>query len=117
MDHQSSIYLPLRSTPKHLGPLPPLCLLLAVVYQQQQWTTLCLVLVCIFIFNSILNCLTVVIGGSYPSYGSTTYHDEIYLYHSGNDSWTPAGRMSTPSGFHAVNVLPTIENICPIIIS
>ena len=102
-----AFYLPLRSTFSLLGYMPPLCLLLAPVCLQQQWTTLCLFLVCIFILNSILNCLTVVTGWT----GSTTY-DDILLYNPSADSWTLAGRMSTPRDYHAVTVLPTIENMC-----
>ena len=107
-----TIYLPLRSTFSLLGHMPPLCLLLALVCLQQQWTTLCLFLVCIFIFNSIFNCLTVVTGGEYYDGSSWTRYEEIFLYNPVADSWTLAGRMSTPSGFHAVSVLPTIGNIC-----
>ena len=106
-----TIYLPLRFTVSLLGHMSPLCLLLAPVCLQQQWTTLCLFLVCIFIFNSIFNCLTVVTGGAYYNGSSFNYYDEIYLYNPGNDSWTPAGRMSTPRGHHAVTVLPNIKNI------
>ena len=105
-----TFYLPLRSTFSQLGPMSPLCLLLAVVCLQQQWTTLCLFLVC-FIFNSTFYCLTVITGGAYSN-GSYTYYDDILLYNPGNDSWTPAGRMSTPRGHHAVTALPNIENIC-----
>ena len=106
-----TIYLPLRSTFSQLGPMSPLCFLLALVCLQKQWTTLCLFLVCIFILNSILNCLTVVTGGRFYD-GSWTYYDEIFLYNQGNDSWTLAGRMSTQRSSHAVTVLPTIENMC-----
>merc|ERR1711947_63575 len=98
-----TVYLPLRSTVSLLGLLPPLCLLLAVVCLQQQWITLCLFLVCIFILKSIFNCLPVVTGG---------YTDEIFLYNPVTDSWTLAGRMSTPRYDHAVTVLPNIENMC-----
>ena len=113
--------LPLRSTYSQLGPMPPLCLLLAMICLQQQWTTLCLFLVCIFFLNSIFNCLTVVTGGSnyeaydYGSYdygSSSTYYDEILLYNPAADSWTPAGKMSKPREGHAVTVLRNIENIC-----
>ena len=104
-----TIYLPLRSTFSLLGTMSPLCLLLAPVCLQQQWTTLSLFLVCIFIFNSILNCLTVVTGGEDKSW---TKYDEILLYDLVTDSWTLAGRMSTPRNAHAVTVLPTIGNIC-----
>ena len=104
-------YLPLRSTFSLLGHMPPLCLLLATVSQLQQWTTLCLFLVRIFIFNSIFNCLTVVTGGSYYD-GSFTFYDEIFLYTPLTDTWTLAGRMSTPRGQHAVTALPNIGSIC-----
>lgn len=56
-----AIYLPLRSTFSLLGPLPPLCLLLAIVCLQQQWTTLCLCLVCILNFPLRLNLLLCVL--------------------------------------------------------
>ena len=116
-----TIYLPLRSTFSLLGHMPPLCLLLAMVCLQQLWTTLCLFLVCISFLNSIFNCLTVVTGGSnyeaydYGSYdygSSSTYYDEIFLYNPVSDSWSLAGTMSSPRGYHAIMVLPTIENIC-----
>ena len=107
-----TIYLPLRSTFSLLGPMPPLCLLLARVFQQQQWTTLCLFLVCIFFLNSIFNCLTVVTGGEYYDGSSSTYYDEIFLYNPVTDSWTLAGRMSTPRGYNAMTVLENIGNIC-----
>ena len=107
-----TIYLPLRSTLTQLGPMPPLCLLLGLLFLQQQWTTLCLFLVRIFIFNSIFNCLTVVTGGAYNDGSSSTYLDQIILYNPSADSWTQAGRMSTPRSHHAVTVLPNIGNIC-----
>ena len=105
-----TFYLPLRSTFSLLGPMSPLCLLLAMVCLQQQWTILCLFLVCIFIFNSIFNCLTIVTGGAYAS--PVTYYDDILLYNPAYDIWTPAGRMSTPRGFHAVTANPNIGNMC-----
>ena len=106
------LYLLLRSTFSLLGPMSPLCLLLAMLCLQQQWTTLCLFLVRIFVFNSIFNCLTVVTGGSFSNKSSSTNYDEIYLYNPAADSMTLAGRMSTPRGSHAVTLLPNIENMC-----
>jgi len=57
-----------------------------------------------------------VFGGEYFEgfYGrfSTTSYDEIFLYNPVTDSWTMAGRMSTPRTGHAVTVLSNIGNIC-----
>ena len=54
---EQKICLPLRSMSIQLGPMPPLCLLLAVFYQPQQSTTLCLCLVRFINFPLRLNFL------------------------------------------------------------
>ena len=93
---QRMYYLPLRSTHSQLGPMPPLCLLLAFTFQQQQLDIQCLCLVRFVHFPLKLNLLLK--GGS--DGGDTL--DVILRYDPASDTWTDAGRMETPRHSHLV---------------
>ena len=106
MDHGMN-YLPLRSTHSQLGPMPPLCLLLAVFYQHQQWTILCLCLVRFANFQTELG-ITFTGGKDHKD----NYLDEILSYDPASDTWTAEGRMKTPRAYHSVMSLSDISGLC-----